>query len=83
MSDEKNIAFATVLPDGNGGFSACPELLTSDEAVRYLRLDKQKANAAKTLQYYREQKKLKATKIGKNLFYSRKSLDKFIEELTN
>ena len=29
---------AHVLPDCNGGFGPCPDLLTDEEAVRYLRL---------------------------------------------
>ena len=60
-----------------------PALLTEAEAIIYLRLDGQKADARKTLKYYREQKKLKSTKIGKNLLYSRKALDEFIETMTN
>jgi len=75
-ADNKKVfgsVFSAVLPDGNGSFTPCPELLTTEEAIRFLRLDNQKANAEKTLQFYREQKKLRATKIGKNLFYSRKS----------
>ena len=27
-----------VLPDGNGGFTVCPELLTEEELIRFLRL---------------------------------------------
>ena len=72
-----------ILPDGAGGFTPCPEVLTQDEAIQYLRLDKQKADAAKTLQYYRDKKLLKATKIGKNLLYSRKELERFIDVQTN
>jgi hypothetical protein len=29
---------ATVLPDGNGGFTSCPELLTEEELIRFLRI---------------------------------------------
>ena len=32
------VTFAAVLPDGNGGFMPCPELLTEEELVRYLRI---------------------------------------------
>ena len=28
-----------VLPDGQGGFTPCPELLTEAEAIRFLRLE--------------------------------------------
>lgn len=83
-NNEKIVVSApAVLPDGNGSFTPCPEVLTEDEAIRYLRIDKQKADAVKTLAYYRGQKLLKVTKIGKNLLYSRKALDEFIEVLTN
>ena len=27
-----------VLPDGNGGFTPCPELLTEEELIRFLRI---------------------------------------------
>ena len=84
-STNKNtvLFIAAALPDGNGGFGHCPELLTQEEAIRYLRLDIDgPAKPENTLRYYREQKKLKATKIGKKLLYSRKSLNEFIESMT-
>lgn len=28
----------SALPDGNGGFTPCPQLLTEDELIRYLRI---------------------------------------------
>jgi hypothetical protein len=85
ISDNQNqlvISAPAFLSDGNGGFGPCPELLTESEAIRYLRLDRQKADSAKTLSYYREQKKLRPTKIGKNLLYSRRELDRFVETMT-
>lgn len=30
----------TVLPDGNGGFTPCPELLTEEELIAFLRIPK-------------------------------------------
>jgi len=61
-----------VLPDGKGGFTLCPELLTEEEAVRYLRLDNN-GNWKQTLRYYREKKKLRGT---------RKELDDFAARMT-
>jgi hypothetical protein len=29
---------AAVIPDGNGGFTPCPELLTEDELIKFLRI---------------------------------------------
>ena len=73
---------SAVLPDGNGGFTPCPEVLTPEEATRYLRIDKQKADPTKTLEYYQEKHLLKACTIGNNRRYLRKELDRFAEERT-
>ena len=72
-----------ILPDGYGGYTPCPELLTEEETIRYLRLDtighKYPAN---TLRYYRSKHLLRATRIGKGTLYARKELDRFIEKMT-
>ena len=84
-SDTNNLMFSAhaVLPDGNGGFAPCPELLTEDEAIRYLRLDIDgPTKPENTLRYYREKKKLKGTRIGKRVLYTRKALDEFLEKMT-
>ena len=85
MENRNNISVITppeILPDGNGGFTPCPALLTEKEAIRFLRLDDQKAKPENTLQHYRERGLLKPTIIGKNLFYTRKSLVEFLDRLT-
>lgn len=86
MADKTNTYTFTptsVLPDGNGGFTPCPELLTEAEAIRYLRLDIDgPARPENTLRYYREKKKLKGTQIGKRIFYTRKALHEFLEKMT-
>lgn len=30
--------FPAVLPDGNGGFKPCPDLMTEDEVIQFLRI---------------------------------------------
>lgn len=61
----------------------CPELLTEEEAIRYLRLDTVDiANPAATLRRYREQGTLRATQVSKRVFYRRKELDRFLERVT-
>jgi len=72
----------TVLPDGNGSFTPCPELLTEEEAIRYLRLDVDgPKNPKGTLKYYRDKGILKGVRVGKNLRYPRKELDDMIDKL--
>ena len=72
-----------VLPDGSGGCAPCPNLLTEEEAVRYLRLDTLgRKDSAKTLQYYRERGLIKPTRISNVNFYLRESLDEFLATMT-
>jgi len=72
-----------VLPDGNGRFTPCPELLTEEEAIRFLRLDGiNTENPANTLRYYRKKGLLQATQVGKCIRYRRIELEKLLERLT-
>jgi hypothetical protein len=75
------MAATTVLVDGDGRFVPCPELLTPREAAMYLRLDLD-GNWEQTLRYYREKRKLKGTRVGKRVMYTRKALDEFLEKMT-
>ena len=61
----------------------CPELLTQDEAIRFLRLDVDgPRDPGKTLRYYREKGLLRATQVGKRLRYQRKELLEFLDRPT-
>jgi len=72
-----------VLPDGNGGFTPCPELLTENEAIRFLRLDSiDVEDPANTLRYYRKKGLLQATQVGKCIRYRRIELEKLLDRLT-
>jgi hypothetical protein len=82
MSERITFAATEIMPDGKGGFEPCPALLTEAEAIRFLRLDAQRAKPENTLAHYRERGLLKATIIGKNRFYSRKTLVEFLDRLT-
>ena len=71
---------SAILPDGNGGFTPCPELLTEEEAIRFLRLDIDKDTApATTMKYYRDKGELIAIKVGKMNRYRRKDIEYFLE----
>ena len=53
--DNYSFGSEAVLPDGKGGFTPCPDLLTEDEAILYLRLDTIKIkNPTATLRRYRD-----------------------------
>ena len=62
----------------------CPELLTEEEAIRYLRLDVDgPANPEGTLQRYREIGLLRGVKVGRLLRYRRVDLEEFLEKKVN
>jgi hypothetical protein len=62
----------------------CPDLLTEDEAVRYLRLDTISIkNPEASLRYYREKGQLRGTQVSKRVFYLRAELDRLLTNLTS
>ena len=70
-----------VLPDGNGGFTPCPELMTEQEAIRFLRLDADgSADPVQTLRYYRDKGQLIAIKVGRKNRYRRQDLESFLAQ---
>lgn len=72
-----------IIPDGNGGFVPCPELLTEQEAIRYLRLDGiDVEDPANTLRYYRKKGLLRGTQCGKCIRYRRIELERLLDKLT-
>jgi len=65
--------------DGN----AVPDLLTEEEAVRFLRLDVDGPKHPRmTLQHYRSEGLLRATRVGKRLRYLRSELLRFLAVAT-
>ena len=85
MADKQNIfgaIFAAVLPDGNGGCKPCPEILTEQEAIMYLRLDTVDIKHPEaTLRRYRDAGVLHGVQISKGIFFPRTELDRFIKTL--
>ena len=84
MKNNNNIVLSTplVLSDGNGGFTPCPDLLTEDEAIRFLRLDVNGPdNPGGTLKYYRDRGVLRGVRIGRNLRYPREELNLMVDKL--
>lgn len=57
-----------------------PDLLTEEEAIRFLRLDEGgPKDPQTTLEYYRSEDRLRATKVGKRLRYLKSELLHFLE----
>lgn len=64
--------------------SPCPELMTEEEAIRYLRLDTIRGlrNPKETLARYRAMGMLRGTQVSKRIFYRRVELDRFLDRVT-
>lgn len=63
---------------------ACPELLTPDEAARYLRLDVAGVkDVVSTLDRYRAMGLLRGTQVSRRVLYRRVELEKFLDRLTS
>ena len=61
----------------------CPELLTEEEAIRYLRLDTiDIKDPSATLRTYRKRRMLQGTQVSKKVFYRRTELEAFLTRLT-
>ena len=62
-----------------------PDLMTPIEAAMFLRLDQighSPVSACRTLNYWRNQGKLKATKYARHIWYRKSELDRFLEVKT-
>ncbi|HEX3356965.1 MAG TPA: helix-turn-helix domain-containing protein [Tepidisphaeraceae bacterium] len=72
---------STVLPGSHQ--EVCPDVLTEQEAAKYLRLDLiDVENPAGALNYYRRKGLLRGTQIGKCVRYRRIELERFLDRIT-
>jgi len=60
----------------------CPEVLTPEEAARYIRLD-MGGEWMRALQRYRTAGVLRGTQVGRRMVYRRVELDAFLERQTD
>ena len=61
-----------------------PDLLTEEEAIKFLRLDVDgPKDPQTTLEYYRSEDRLRATRVGKKLRYLKSELLNFLEYQTD
>jgi hypothetical protein len=72
-------SFTVYMPCGK----PAPELLTEQEAIQFLRLDVDgPAHPEMTLDYYRREGLLKATRVGKRIRYTKSELMVLLDQLT-
>lgn len=77
-----SVVAASWMPDGKGGWMPTPEILTEDEAIRFLRIDGLNIQHPKeTLRYYRSKHGLKACQIGKGVRFTIGNLRELVNNL--
>lgn len=78
-------AVPTVLPDGNGGFTPCPELLTEEELIRFLRIPEvsNSADHHNVVEHLKRFRKLPRIHICNKALYPKSAILNWIEQETN
>ena len=80
-----NIAISpAVLPDGNGGFTPCPELMTESEVVQFLRIPKvsNSKNFHNVIEHLKKFRDLPRIHVCRKALYPRKAILEWIEKET-
>ena len=81
----KNILISSaVLPDGNGGFTPYPELMTESEVIQFLRIPKvsNSKNLHNVIEHLKKFRDLPRIHICRKALYPKKAILKWIEKET-
>ncbi len=72
----------TVLPDGNGGLTSCPELLTEEELIRFLRIEEISSSKDyhNVIEHLKRLRSLPRIHICNKTLYPRKAVMEWIEK---
>jgi len=73
-----------VLPDGNGGFKPCPDLLTEEELILFLRIP-QISNSNdhhNVIEHLKRVRRLPRIHICNKTLYPKKAIEKWVEQET-
>jgi len=73
-----------VLPDGNGGFTPCPELMTEEELIAFLRIPEvsKSDDHHNVIEHLKRIRNLPRIHICNKTLYPRKAIEKWIERET-
>ena len=73
-----------VLPDGNGGYTPCPEVLTEDELIRFLRIPEvsKAKNHKNVIDNLKRHQNLPCFHISRKPLYTRDAVLKWMQERT-
>jgi hypothetical protein len=74
-----------VLPDGNGGFTPCPELLTESEVIRFLRIPEisNSKDYHNVIEHLKKIRGLPRIHICHKVLYPKKAVLEWVEKETD
>lgn len=74
----------SILPDGNGGFAPCPELLTEEELIVFLRIQEisRSDDHHNVIEHLKRVRNLPRIHICNKTLYPRKAILNWIEQET-
>ena len=83
-SAEKRTMKPSILPDGSGGITSCPELMTEDELIRFLRIPEisNAENHHNVIEHLKRVRNLPRIHICNKTLYPREAILKWIEQET-
>ena len=86
-TDTNNLLSLTssVFPDGNGGFPPCPELLTEDELINFLRIPEISGsqNYHNVIEHLKKVRGLPRIHICHKVLYPKKAVLEWVEKETD
>ena len=80
-SDNHVFVISSVLPDGNGSFTPCPDLLTEEELIRFLRIEEISSSKDyhNVIEHLKRLRSLPRIRICNKTLYPKKAIQKWIE----
>lgn len=84
MTRDYTQGLPAILPDGKGGYTPCPDLMTEDEVIRYLRVPEisKAGDHGNVIGNLKRMRGLPCIHISKQPLYPLMAIRKWIEEQT-
>jgi len=83
--NNQNIGYVPLMPDGNGGYTPWPDLLTEKELIRFLRISQVSSseNHHNVVEHLKRFRALPRIRICNGVLYPTEAIRKWIEKETN
>jgi len=85
VTNNNTAMLPAVLPDGNGDFTPCPELMTESEVIQFLRIPEvsNSKNFHNVIEHLKKFRDLPRIHVCRKALYPKKAVLEWIEKETN